>query len=373
MAVKIQFRGDTAANWSSANPILMEREMGINTDDGTYKLGDGTTAWNSLAYGGVTGPTGADGSQLTAGSGAPSGGADGDFYIRTSNLHFYKKITGTWTDQGNLFGSVAKGDVLYGDATDSISKVGIGGFGTVWRVSNTGIPEWVDILDPKFGFFLKEDFQTNIGGQMSTGMSVSGAASGVASRNDLQTATNVGIYEIQTGTAGATDGSYIGWSTSNHNMIFSNGPVVFKTCLQLSRLSTALQEYYMRIGFFDDTSLVDATVDGAYIVYERAVTGAFWVGVTVNNSTRSTFTSAVAPVINTFTYFKIAVNSAGTLVDFLIDGASIGTLSTNIPTGTGRGTGCMVGIHKQVGTGTNTSVPIDYMYVSKIYDTPRGY
>jgi hypothetical protein len=61
MAVQIQFRNDTAANWTSANPILAVGELGLETNTGFFKIGNGSTAWNSLAYGGVSGPTGATG------------------------------------------------------------------------------------------------------------------------------------------------------------------------------------------------------------------------------------------------------------------------------------------------------------------------
>lgn len=50
MSVKIQFRKDTAANWTSANPTLLDGELGYETDTKYFKIGDGTTAWSSLAY-----------------------------------------------------------------------------------------------------------------------------------------------------------------------------------------------------------------------------------------------------------------------------------------------------------------------------------
>jgi hypothetical protein len=50
MAVQIQLRRDTAANWTSANPTLALGEFGMETDTMLYKIGDGTTAWASLAY-----------------------------------------------------------------------------------------------------------------------------------------------------------------------------------------------------------------------------------------------------------------------------------------------------------------------------------
>jgi hypothetical protein len=48
MAQQIQLRGGTAAEWSAANPVLAEREMGVVTDTQNYKIGDGVTAWNDL-------------------------------------------------------------------------------------------------------------------------------------------------------------------------------------------------------------------------------------------------------------------------------------------------------------------------------------
>ena len=43
-------RRDTAANWTTANPTLLAGEIGLESDTGYWKVGDGTTAWTSLAY-----------------------------------------------------------------------------------------------------------------------------------------------------------------------------------------------------------------------------------------------------------------------------------------------------------------------------------
>jgi hypothetical protein len=50
MADLIQIRRDTAANWTSANPILAQGELGLETDTSKIKAGDGSTAWTSLGY-----------------------------------------------------------------------------------------------------------------------------------------------------------------------------------------------------------------------------------------------------------------------------------------------------------------------------------
>jgi len=54
MAVRIQLRRDTAANWVSSNPTLRAGEIGIETDTLKFKVGTGSTPWNSItAYANV--------------------------------------------------------------------------------------------------------------------------------------------------------------------------------------------------------------------------------------------------------------------------------------------------------------------------------
>ena len=50
MATKIQLRRDTSNNWSSNNPILSSGEIGYETDTRKIKVGNGSSAWNSLQY-----------------------------------------------------------------------------------------------------------------------------------------------------------------------------------------------------------------------------------------------------------------------------------------------------------------------------------
>lgn len=46
----IKLRRGTAAQWTSANPILAAGEVGLETDTNRSKYGDGVTAWASLSY-----------------------------------------------------------------------------------------------------------------------------------------------------------------------------------------------------------------------------------------------------------------------------------------------------------------------------------
>lgn len=43
----IQHRRDTAANWTSANTLLLAGQIGYETDTDRFKIGDGVTLWNN--------------------------------------------------------------------------------------------------------------------------------------------------------------------------------------------------------------------------------------------------------------------------------------------------------------------------------------
>ena len=125
--IQLQFRRDTAANWTLHNPTLASGELGIETDTSLFKIGNGSQAWNALAYGGLQGPQGIQGIQGPAGSTGPAGadgadgadgktvlsgavdptteGVDGDFYINTTSWEIFgPKTAGVWGTGSSLIG-----------------------------------------------------------------------------------------------------------------------------------------------------------------------------------------------------------------------------------------------------------------------------
>ena len=48
MAIRIQLRRDTTANWASVDPVLAEGEAGYDLDTGELRIGDGSTAYSGL-------------------------------------------------------------------------------------------------------------------------------------------------------------------------------------------------------------------------------------------------------------------------------------------------------------------------------------
>ena len=70
VVTQIQVRRGTASQWTSANPTLASGEWGYESDTGKVKIGNGSTAWASLAY---TGASTGTVTSITAGTGLSGG------------------------------------------------------------------------------------------------------------------------------------------------------------------------------------------------------------------------------------------------------------------------------------------------------------
>ena len=85
--IRVQHRRKSASSWRSSSEILLAGELGVESDTGKVKVGDGTSRFSSLQYltgpkgeQGDTGPRGVPGPQGPRGNAGPPGprGATGD-------------------------------------------------------------------------------------------------------------------------------------------------------------------------------------------------------------------------------------------------------------------------------------------------------
>tara|TARA_R100001460_G_scaffold25774_6_gene52020 strand:+ start:1483 stop:3720 length:2238 start_codon:yes stop_codon:yes gene_type:complete len=133
MATKIQLRRDTAADWTSANPTLAAGEFGYESDTTKFKIGDGSTAWNSLAY-----KTG-EGIKVVADDSATITVAEaGTLYVQGGN-----NVT-TSTDSAGVLTINATGEVT-GSSTTTFTNKTFDAEGTGNALSN------VDVANLKSG------------------------------------------------------------------------------------------------------------------------------------------------------------------------------------------------------------------------------
>ena len=105
MAIRIQLRRDTEANWTSSNPVLRAGEFGIETDTLKFKIGNGSSTWTQIAnYANVT-DAGLSNSLndyiLLADQGTPGGPAeldlDGDLLIPEDSIILWYDAEYTYT------------------------------------------------------------------------------------------------------------------------------------------------------------------------------------------------------------------------------------------------------------------------------------
>jgi hypothetical protein len=103
--VRIQLRRDTAANWTSSNPVLRAGEVGIETDTLKFKVGNGTSTWTQITgYANVT-PSSLTSSlseYIESGDlGQPSGPAQltsgGDLLVPQNEIVMWSAETNTYT------------------------------------------------------------------------------------------------------------------------------------------------------------------------------------------------------------------------------------------------------------------------------------
>lgn len=180
----------------------------------------------------------------------------------------------------------------------------------------------------------------------------------------------LGIYSLDLGTT--TTGRCALYSSTNNaaiNVQLGKGRARFQAKAAIHTLSNGTDTYSTRIGFYD--GLAAESTDGVFFRYTDSVNSGKWQAVTRSNGTETATDTGVTAVADTWQRFEIDVNAAGTSVVFRIDGATVATNTTNIPTGTGRDFGYGAMSLKSAGTTATSGGYFDWLEVEYLFTTVR--
>lgn len=169
-------------------------------------------------------------------------------------------------------------------------------------------------------------------------------------------AGRIGVINFSTSTSSTAAPNF---GTSIQAFVFGSGLARYRADIVLATASDGTDTYAARFGFNDagGTSPGDG-VDGAFFRYRHSVNGGRWECVTRSNSVETATDSTVAAISASYQCLEIEVNAAGTSVVFKVNGTTVATNTTNIPTGASRATGAGGSIVKSAGT-TPRSFDID--------------
>ncbi len=166
-----------------------------------------------------------------------------------------------------------------------------------------------------------------------------------------------GIIRLTTGT---TSTGRTSLNSLINGIRFGNGSYIFETAIMIPTSSDPSNRFTLYIGFGDNTGAGDM-IDGAYFQYNDA-NGNNWQIKTASNSIRTTTTTTIGIVGNTWTKLKVVVADVQQAY-FYVNNVLAGSINNNVPQGSGRETGLIFKIEKSVGT-TARTVSIDYCKVT---------
>ena len=260
----------------------------------------------------------------------------------------------TETNGGTNQTSYTTGDILYSDATDSLSKLSAAQCPNILIMDDTGVPSWSDDIS-----YFYEDFIY----QSSTGTdnypwSRTLNGTGTSTQTKVGIAGHPGIWELATGTTNAGRAAIQRGSNNTSPLIIGNGVVIVDFIIHIPVLSTASEEFVCGFGVTDFYNVFGGspiTNDQVTLVYDRTQS-TNWLALTRSGGTETVASGGSSVAVDTnWTHARIVINADATSVEFFIDGTSLGTSTTNIPS-SDLGIGAM--IDKDVGT-TERTLEID--------------
>jgi hypothetical protein len=235
------------------------------------------------------------------------------------------------------------GGVSDGDKGDIV----VSSSGSVWEVKP---------YDPTKRVTLFSDL-TVLPGTTGSPFIVSASGTGAAASGiTVPNAGRVGVIQFSTGTTATGRCAH---TTNTVAFRLSGGTYVYESDVYVPTLSDGTNRYQLLVGFMGLITAATQANAVCFLYDEGGVStgagaSANWRALTANNSTRTYTDTTIAVAAATWVKLRIEINAAATEVVFKINGTTVATHSTNIPTAAGREMGCSAVIIKSVGTTART-------------------
>lgn len=278
MAVQLQLRRGSAAQWTAANTLLAQGELGLETDTGKLKIGDGSTVWTSLAY-------------YTAGSAAVTSvnGFTGTVVLTASDI----SGLGTIATQAANNVSITGGSIT-GITDLAVADGGTGASTASGARTNLGLVIGTDVLAPNGSAASLTSFPTlnqnttgtasNVTGTVAVANGGTGAttAAGALSNLGAYAASNPSGYTSNTGTVTSVA------LTTPTGLTVTGSPVTTSGTLALS----------MTAGYAIPTTASQTNWDTAYGWGNHASAGYVVSGGALGTPSSGTLTNCTFPTLN---------------------------------------------------------------------------
>jgi hypothetical protein len=274
-------------------------------------------------------------------------------------------------DGGTGVSTLAADGVLYGSGTSPVGVTSVGNLGEVLTSNGVGNPPSFQTATTPFSpnsvVDIVDDFFPSAGStagvfQWNTG----GTAPGTATQD------HPGVIHIPAVSGiGSPNYMYLGefiGPVDQGSFVLGGGLFSLNFVLNLLTLSNITDTYSIYIGLMDVPSIVGLSVppiDGIYFTYTDTVNSGNWQIVTIASSVSTTVNTAV-PADTNYNNFGLVINAAGTSVQFFINGVSVGTIATTIPSAN-----LSPVIFHNPTNGSPAGFDIDLFYSRLILTTPR--